>query len=222
MQLPDDMLTEIDRLGLDLSSMEDSLREEGLVSVRRFLERLTETAKLFETWFPRLQSFEAEARRANPMPEESDLTPIEMAQRRILQSKIKQGKRIHIWNRFTATIFTAPLVVLPLVIADWPGEYRNAVFLTPGEFKAWYEAYDEPQEDLGWFVRQNWDIQPDPPADSFAMKFYNYSVPTGTTPLLVRWGISWSSLAGGEDSELWCVDSKGRESFLGHLSRKDF
>ncbi len=216
MELPTDMLAEIDRLGESRARIERLSKEEGLEFARFFLQEASKCAALFDKWFPQLQEFAEGARRANPIPVESDLSPTELAFRRILQPKIASAERVPQRNNYTAAIFTAPLVVLPLVIAEWPSTYRNRVFLTADEFKEWNRNYDEPKYSPWWYVYQYWEIEPNPPQDLLWLKRSQYTLPPHATSLLVSWGLCLDAIAGRGEGELWHLDQSGCETRTAH------
>ncbi len=220
MKLPEDMIGEIERLGEHRKLIERIADDNGLEFTRGFLQGITDSAALFEVWFPQLQEFVEHARQSNPIPAESDLTPIDLAYRRILQPRIASAERVPQRNNFTAAIFTAPLAVLPIVMSEWPSTYRNSVFLTPDELSEWHMIYDRPWYDWElpwWYVFQHWEIQSNPSLDAPWHKIATKGVAEHATPLLVKWEICWGPLFGGNEAELWCVDADGCETHVDDL-----
>lgn len=150
-------------------------------------------------------------------PDPSGMALSDAATKRILEGKIRDSERVPCDGDFTAAIFTAPIHVLDCVIALWPSTYRNAVFLTPDELRAWRTIYEaeEPDQDSWWFVFQEWDVQLNPPSDSFWLEDSAAHCDAGMTPVLIVCGLSWGSLAGGQRAELWSIAESGSERFVG-------
>lgn len=222
MKLPPEMLAEIARLGHKPEGIEWVAQQEGLEFARYYLQKQSESAALFEKWFPRLCEFAKEKRLASPVPDDSRLTPEALIHRRILCEKITSAERIPQSGNFNASIFSAPLSVLPLVMADWPSTYRHPVFLTPEEKREWYDRYDEPDDAPWWFCFQDWNVEVDPGPDSYWLEHSVHTVPEDAVPLVVSWGLAWGSLAGGQKAELWCVGADGVERRLGDLGDVTF
>ena len=221
LELPQDMLDEIERLGESPERIKWVAREENIDFARFCLKSLTESSQLFDKWFPKLREFEREKRDAVPIPSDEQLTANELIARRILEPRIAPAERVPQRGNFCAAFFTAPLAVLPLVRNEWPSEHRNAVFLTPDELQEWNAQYDEPEDAHWWYCFQNWDVEFDPPGDSFWLEHCEYVVPDNATAAIATWGMSWGSLAGGVTAELWCVEN-GTERCMGDLGLVDF
>lgn len=216
------MLDEIERLGESPERIKWVAREEDLEFAKFFLSKLTETSQLFDKWFPKLREFERAKRIAHPIPKANvQFTANDLIARRVLGPKIAPAERVPQQGNFCAAFFTAPLAVLPLIVKEWPSEYPNAVFLTPNELQEWDEQYDEPDDAEWWYCFQNWDLEFDPPSDSFWLEDCKYVVPDSATTAIATWGTSWGSLAGGQKSELWCIESD-TERCLGSLGRISF
>lgn len=221
MELPQDMLDEIERLGESPERIKWVAREENLDFARYFLKNLTESSQLFDKWFPKLKDFERAKRAAAPIPADDQLTPNDVSAKRILQPKIAPAERVPQSGNFCAAFFTAPLAVLPLVNNEWPSQYRNAVFLTPDELREWNSQYDEPEDAHWWYCFQNWDVEFDPPSDSFWLEHCDYAIPPSALTAIATWGLSWGSLAGGIKAELWIIEN-GTETLLGDLGDVTF
>ena len=65
------------------------------------------------------------------------------ARRAVVAALVANGRSRGVATRdpYTVPIFTAPRDVLPAVTAGWPGAVEGALFLTPGESRAWFERY---------------------------------------------------------------------------------
>lgn len=220
--MPAEMLKELERLGESPVLIEQIGNRHGAESARNFVESLVESAVWFDKWFPKLQAFAASCREEVPFPTTASLSPIDQAVQRILIPKITDAGRVPQRGNYTAAIFSAPLSVLPFVTSDWPSSYPNAVFLTPDELMRWHEFYGEGDDAPWWYCFQDWNAELDPPSDSFWLDGASYSVPPECHSLLVSWGLQWGSLAGGSQSELWCVDRAGTERLLGPLGSIDY
>ncbi len=224
LELPQDILEEIERLGESpehLKWMARVAREENIDFVRLLVNNLTVTSQLFDKWFPKLKDFERAKRLAAPIPTQGQLTENDLIARRILQPKIASGERVPQRGDFCAAIFTAPLGVLSLVNNGWPSEYRNAVFLTPNELSEWNEQCEQPYDAHWWYCFQDWNVEFDPPSDSFWLDGCDYIIPDAASSAIATWGMSWGSLAGGVTGELWCIEN-GLERRLGDLAMIDF
>lgn len=204
--LPDSMLAEVDRLGEDRSLLERLAESEGLEFARSLLGDLSTASELFDKWYPRLTQFASAKRGLLPLPADDALTSSEKAARRILHPKIVNAERVPARNHFTAALSSAPLSVLPLVMAEWPSMYRNAVFLTPEETAEWHGQYDEPSDAPWWCVFQSWDFECFPWDELSGL---DPSRMPGTFPLLITEGLAWGCLAGGGRSEWWASGPDG-------------
>ena len=221
LELPQDMLDEIERLGESPERIKWVAREENLDFARYFLDYLTESSQLFDKWFPKLQDFERAKRAAAPIPSDDQLSTNDLIARRILEPKIAPAVRVPQSGNFCAAFFAAPLPVLPLVKDEWPSQYRNAVFLTPDELREWNAQYNEPDDARWWYCFQNWNVEFDPPSDSFWLDYSDYVIPDGALSAIATWGLSWGSLAGGMNAELWCIEN-GVERLMGDLADVTF
>ena len=215
------MLVEIERLGESPEHIEWIAREHGSDFAQFFLKGLTDTSKLFDKWFPRLKAFESEKRAANPFLSDEQLSSRDLMARRILEPKIVNAERVPQRGKHCAAIFHAPLAVLPLVTKHWPSEYSNSVFLTHEELREWEENYIEAEEVHWWYCFQDWNVEFDPPEDSFWFEFSDYVIPEGASSAIATWGLSWESLAGGMKAELWCIEN-GTERLMGNLGDVTF
>jgi len=220
-EFPDELYKEIVQLGEDVDQFKRMADQYSLDFVRYYLNQLNKTSQLFRKWFPRLEDFEREHRINNPFPSRDQLTETDQIARRILEPKIATAEKVPQKGNFCAAIFTAPLSVLSLVTEHWPSEYANAVFLTPEELHEWNEQYTESDDALWWYCFQNWDLEFDPPSDSFWLNGCEHPIPKDATKIIATWGMSWGSLAGGLTGELWYVEN-GYECFAGNLATIDF
>ncbi|WP_283431300.1 hypothetical protein [Neorhodopirellula lusitana] len=176
---------------------------------------------MFDKWYPNLQDFSQTKRAATPIPRNDHFTANDVLARRILEPKIAPSERVPQRGNCCAAFFTAPLAVLPLVMNEWPSEYRNAVFLTPDELREWNSQYDEPEDARWWYCFQNWDVDFDPPSDSFWLEHSEYVIPAHARSAIATWGLSWGSLAGGVKAELWSIEN-GTEQLMGLLGDATF
>lgn len=214
LELPADMALEIERVGEDRAQIEYWMREEGLECARAMLERTAEEVALSKKWRPVLQQFAHEKRLASPLPEEALLSSVDHAIRRILGPKIKNEGTLPQQRESRIPIFSAPLAVLPLVMAEWSSTYANPIFLTPEERQEWHAIYREDEDSPWWNFHYSWDAEFDPVLDG-AWKIS--PLPQGTRPLLITWGSCVGPLAGGWSQELWGIDASGTEVFIEDL-----
>ena len=222
MELPQDMLDEIERLKESPERIQSIARKHNLEMARRILDNLSEKDRLFNKWFPILKDFEQAKRAAAPTPSESELTATDRIVQRILLPKIGPPKPVPLRSESCAAFFTAPLSVLSFLKLGWPSSYPNAVFLTPDELTEWRSQYEYPYDAYWWFHFQNWTIEFDPPSDSIWLngsigpERRKYEVPDGATTAIATWGSSSGSLASSIAAELWCIEN-GVERCLGDL-----
>lgn len=221
-KLPADIVEEASRLGESLKAIELVADSEGIDFARYFLSRLSDSARVFEEWFPRLTAFADAKRSEHRLPFEQDLTTLDCAIRQILEPKVVGAERVPVRNHFTAAIFTAPIVMHSLLKIEWPAAYPNAVFLTPMELREWNEIYTGPEDSCWWYVMQDWDVVANPEPSSFWMQHCRYAIPDGSIPLLVSWGLQWGSMAGGQRAELWHLPQGGTAQRLGSLGDCSF
>lgn len=203
MNLPDDILVDLQRLGRDAERYSLIAEREGIEFLRRFVAKLVSSARLFDEWFPRLTAFATSKRIETPIPSEDSLSPIERAWIRILEPKIVAAEHVPVGDARTAVIFIAPLPVLGIVRAHWPGQVANAVFLTPSESAEWHSLYEHDVNAFWWFAYQWWGITEQ--IDESSIWFFDRTpqIPSGIVPWVVTWGLQWGDLAGGENAELW-------------------
>ncbi len=129
----------------------------------------------------------------------------------VLKDLIRDAEHVPCGGSFTAAFFSAPLHVLPCVMAEWPSTYRNPIFLTPTELKEWRTIYEQGgiDKDSWWFVFQDWDADWNPEKESFWLENEEFKTSDGSTPLLIVQGLYWGSLAGGHRAEMWGIDVNG-------------
>ena len=197
MSIPQDLADELLRFGEESILVRVRMcKSEGLFYLRNFVERLTESAALFDQWYPRLIAFAATKRQAHPFPSEHALSDFDRAVRRIVASKVPIAEHAPARPFRSATIFTAPLVALEVVQSGWPGQPPNAVFLTPDELREWDEVYSHPESAFWWFCFQWWNVDFDP-LDRTHLAFGRSSPRSRRRDTLaVTHGLLWGSQAG--------------------------
>jgi len=211
LELPADMLLEIERVGEDRAQIEYWMREEGLEFARAMLENTAEEVALSHKWFPILQQFAHEKRLANPLPEDASLSSVDDAIRRILGPKIKCEGRLPQLRESRVPVFSAPLPALPLVTAEWSSTYANPIFLTPEELQEWRSLYRVDEDAPWWNFFYSWEAE----LDAVLTEAWKISpLPPGTRPLMITWGSCVGPLAGSWSHELWGIDASGAEVFI--------
>lgn len=220
LHLPPDIINDLKRLGENESRFLRIVESEGIAYARRFVSRLLSAADLFDEWFPRLKEFSEAKRAQSPLPGPADLTAADNALRRVLQPKIFDAQHVPTRGNKTAVMFTAPLSVLPLLREAWPGTVQNAIFLTPEELGEWRGKHKHPENEFWWFAFQWWDAVFTIPNDGpSSLKVPVLSL--NEKPLVVRYGLQWGELAGGETVELWAWNGE-TERFVAPLWSCDF
>jgi hypothetical protein len=110
-----------------------------------------------------------------------------------------------------------PSLAIPVAQRLWPGEDDHSILLTPEEHSQWRQIYSHPERALWWFRNYWWSVD-DRPAPSSQLDGQDLDNETASkrwvTGLLaklglekkvylVKSGVQWGPLAGGEDVELW-------------------
>ena len=211
MAIPADVLEQLKQLGEDPSQYESMAKSEGEKFLRGFVAKVVESATLFSEWHPRLLQFAKQKRDENPLPTEPELDPLVQAQRRIVKKLVDEGEHVPTNSAHTSVLFSAPWNCLSVLHKAWPAAVRNAVFLTPEEGREWSTICQPPEGAFWWFAFQWWITEvPDNP------RFYLDDGTSGNHSLhaiLVRHGLQWGELAGGERVELWTSDGTN-EAFV--------
>jgi hypothetical protein len=217
LELPADMVLEIERLGEDRTRIEQLMRTEGVEFARAMLNHTAEEVALFKQWFPVLQQFAYEKRLASPLQDDALLSSVDHAICRVLGRKIKSEGALPQLRENRIPIFSAPLAVLPLVIAEWSSTYTNPVFLTTEELEEWNSIYRVDEDSPWWNFYYSWKAEPNPILDESWMANATAFVSQGVKPLLITWGSCVGALAGSWSRELWCIDTSGVETFIEDL-----
>jgi hypothetical protein len=216
MTLPQEIVLDLEQLGVDIAPYEQLANMKGVDVVRRIVQMEVEEVTVFREWYPRLAAFAVAKRQSTPLPLPSELTEEDHAFRRILEPKIRDAERVPVRGRATAVVFTAPLCTLSIVKSQWPGSVDNAVFLTREELREWNDNHDYSASEFWWCVRQWWDVS-DHDKEGSTMP----ALAPDEVPWFVSSGLCWGGLAGGEDTELWAWNGR-KERFVQELSVSQF
>lgn len=214
LELPADMLLEIERVGEDRAQIEYWMREEGLEFARAMVNHTAQEVALSQKWFPVLRQFAHEKRQANPLPDDASLSSADHAIRRILEPKIKTEGALPQLRESRVPVFSAPLPALALAMAEWSSTYANPVFLTPEELQEWRSLYRVDEDAPWWNFFYCWEAE----LDTVLEEAWKISpLAPGTRPLLITWGSCVGPLAGSWSHELWGIDANGVEVFIEDL-----
>lgn len=210
-----EMYAEVDRLDFSHDWIRNIVRSHGLEFGQLCLSNASENSHRFERWYPELRDFAETKRRINPLPSVEQLSTLDSAIYRILKPKILDSENVLYRGHFIATILTAPLCVLPVVIETKRDAFPYPIFLTPDELREWQGIYEKqvPEYDDWWYVFQDWDAVLRPSSDKTGLP----GSPSDLAQLLVTWGVLWELLGGYGEEELWGVSSDGQETFIRHF-----
>lgn len=223
-ELPAEMLHEIERLGLSREMFEWIAGEEDISFAQFSLERRGRAALEFERLYPEAIAFAERQRFANPIPRVEQLEIVDQAISRILRKKVVESERVPCLGRFCAAVFSGPIHLLSFLKSSWPNEYANPIFMTCEEATRWAEQLwaDNSGNDRGWYVNQYWKATPYPDPDEDSFFEMDLDIPDTAIPMLIRSGHQWCSLAGGEDIELWYIWPNGQTESQGQVGMVQF
>lgn len=181
------------------------------------LRKDEEAADEYRRWFPRLQAFANECRRADPPLDIDSYTAAEQEQHRILLAKMQafttSEDRYCILDRkpHQAAILSTTRVGLPAAQAVFGSS--GSVILEESERKRWFaEVYQPPDGSFWWYAFAWWTIREElEPEDEVNMR-QHYPIAEGGAYWLVTEGVHWGWLAGGETSEYYQWDGIRAES----------
>jgi hypothetical protein len=201
--IPPDIADRLTALGINPDRYAKMVRSEGADFTRSFVESLEDAAALCRHWSPKLRQLVAESRRSHPVPAVESLTACELAKRQVLETKIANAEGLGRRRRDEVVICCVPLFAMSAAQQLWLGEDDGCVLLTREELSDWEQVYQHDNSSFWWFIHNWWDIE-DPPRQDEPWRWGKpLSFPSGESPWLVRSGLQWGMLAGGEDAELW-------------------
>lgn len=220
MALSDKAIQRLAALGI---SGDDALRfwvnlwqSEGEAFFWRFVQKEEKAVAEYQLWFPRLQAFAADCRRALPIPVVSDLPAVEQQQHRVLLGKMREfagsGDRPCVLGRKPnqAAILSTPRVGLAAAQEVF-GE-TGAVILEESERERWFaEVYRPTEEAFWWYALAWWTLSEELPAEDEERIRSSYPIPAGSSYWVIVSGVQWGGLAGGANHELWQWDGTRAE-----------
>jgi hypothetical protein len=181
-----------------------------------FLRKDEEAAAEYRRWFPRLQAFAAECRRAVPAPAVDGFSASEREQHRILLAKMREfdgsedrrcilGRKPH-----QAAILSTTRVGLAAAQQVFGGS--GAVILEESERERWLsEVCPVNHEAFWWYAFAWWTLKEGLAGEDEASIRQDYPIPPSCAYWVVVSGVQWGGLAGGSNHELWRWDGERAE-----------
>ena len=219
-ELSDRAVQRLARLGYvgesDLEPWRRLWRHDG---ERSFWGRLFEEehAEGYRRWFPRLQAFAADCRRAVPIPDPTCISAAARAQHRILLAKMRKsacedGPTSPQRQRPNRAVILSTTRVGLAAAREVFGE-TDAVILQDSELQRWFaEVYSRDRDDgpLWWHSVYWWTLREGP--DEVDRRL-GVSCPTPDDGIcwIVEEGESFGPLSGGSRSEFWRWDGRQAE-----------
>lgn len=215
MSLPQEALQRLAQLGYtagpNLQFWQSLWQSQGESFFWGFLQAEEHAAVEYRLWFPRLQEFAAECRRATPVPSVDSLSPAEREQHRILLAKMEEfaksedSRCVFGPKPNQAAILTTTRVGLPAASHVFAG--TDAVLLLEEEKERWFaKVYPGVGERFWWYSFAWWSLREGLSAWDEGHIRESYPLPPGGSYWSVACGVQWGSLAGGENAEVWCWD----------------
>jgi hypothetical protein len=181
-----------------------------------FLRKEEEAANEYRRWFPRLQSFAAECRRAVPTPAVGNFSAAEREQHRVLLAKMREfaaseDRRCVLARKpHQAAILSTTRVGLAAAEEVFGGS--GAVILTDAERERWLsDVCPVDHEAFWWYAFAWWTLREGLAGEDEASIRQHYPIPEGCSYWVVVSGVQWGGLAGGANHELWRWDGERAE-----------
>jgi hypothetical protein len=218
--LSEEVIQQLARLGYardsDWGFWKEMWESEGESFVLGFLQKEEEAVQEYRLWFPRLQTFEKECRQATPIPSEDSFSIPEAEQFRILRIKMEQflesEDRRCILNRKPHQAAIISTTRIGLAAAQEVFADSGAILLLDEERDRWYsEIYQPSSEGFWWYSFAWWTVQEGLSEEDEQDILQHYPIPEGNSYWVVISGVSWGSLAGGANHELWNWDGSKAE-----------
>jgi hypothetical protein len=172
------------------------------------LHEAEQAAKKYRRWFPRLQAFAGECRRAVPVPATDSFSAAEREQHRILLAKMRdfdasEGRRyVLARNPHQAAILSTTRV--GLAAAEEVFGASGAVILEESEQARWFaDVYPAKPYGFWWYALAWWTLREGLASEDEASIRQGYPIPEGCSYWVVTSGVQWGGLAGGAGHELW-------------------
>jgi len=218
--LSDKALRRLARLGytteVELQFWKGLWQSQGESFFWGFLRKEEEAAEEYRCWFPRLQAFAAECRRAVPVPAVDTFSAREREQYRVLLAKMQgftasEDRRCILERKPNqAAILSTTRVGLAAAQQVFAG--TGAVLLQEEERAHWFaEVYPVDHEAFWWYAFAWWSICEGLAGEDEERIRCHYPIPEGNSYGVVVSGVQWGSLAGGADHELWRWDGQSAE-----------
>jgi hypothetical protein len=183
-----------------------------------FLRQEERAAQEYRRWFPCLQAFAAECRRAVPAPAVDSLSGAGREQYRILLAKMREfatseDRRCVLAPKpYRAAVLSTTLVGLAAVEEVFGNS--GAVILEESERERWLtEIYPVNHKAFWWYAFAWWTLKEGLAGEDEESIRKGYPIPDGSSYWMVVSGVQWGGLAGGAGHELWRWDGE-RAEFL--------
>jgi hypothetical protein len=181
-----------------------------------FLRKEEEAAEAYSQWFPRLQAFAAECRKAVPVPSADSFSPTEREQYRVLLAKMQafaasEDRRCILERKPNqAAILSTTRVGLAATEQVFGG--TGAILLQEEEREHWFaEVYPVDHEAFWWYACAWWSLREGLAGEDEESIRRHYPIPEGSSYWVVVSGVQWGGLAGGANHELWRWDGRRAE-----------
>jgi hypothetical protein len=187
----------------------DILKQNGELSLMSRLTTLEHSARSYAEWFPKLRNFAADCRGSAPILSDTDQSPAEREECRILHSKMlafstsQKGRGLLASRRNQAVLVATTPAALGAAV-DVFGGVDNVVVISDQEMQHWFSAIFQPDEDLiWWFTICSWTVSPEFGEDAKAYISRNHPAPQGFAYWDVISSESYGPLAGQANHELY-------------------
>jgi hypothetical protein len=224
--LPDDLLRRILSANQNPEIFREIVWRDGSPdSAHRLLDSIDNAASEYHRWAPSLRAFAGECRRAAPAPTLESLTGSEREQYHILRSKISSfaaskdhfvvlGGRPH----HLAVLMTkgSGLLAVEEVFGG-----SGAVILEESEWNRWFrEVYNPDDKMPWWYAFAWWTFREDISAQEQARIGQRHPPSAGSSYWILRSGVRWGPMMGGQTDELWRWNGERAEftEIWAHLS----
>jgi hypothetical protein len=207
-EMPHNLLERVVKLNENPEHYREIVWRDGADLAHVLLNKVEEAADEYLRWFPRLQMFAAECRRAAPCVKLSALSDAEREQYRVLLIKMKEfeasGDSRVIMGRKPNCAAILSTTRAGLVAAQETFAESGAVVLEESEKRHWF-AHVYPIEDnkRWWFVLAWWTLMEGLPEENGLWTRHEYPIVAGSSYWVVESGLRWGPQFGGLRQELW-------------------
>ncbi|MFN0052765.1 MAG: hypothetical protein ACKV0T_11280 [Planctomycetales bacterium] len=175
-----------------------------------------EDAERYRVWFPRLQAFAADCRRASPTLPLSEMSIAEREQHRICLGMMRkfaesQERSALLEQRPNrAAILSATRIGLTAMEEVFGNS--GGVILEESEVRQWFsEVYPRDDEAHRWYANAWWRICQNPPEADVRGYRESHPIPKGDAYWVVTEGVQCGNLGGGATHYLWQWDGTQAE-----------